>query len=226
MFSTKLRSFLPRSYAITHNNDKCINAFIGIIIKTSAHDQVGKTKLFISCLINPKHPRSGILNKTQLREVTTVDWNLEPIQRPGIKHSVGNGIQHSKLGRQETPWKLRRSTPSHFNLQWMSYSRSTGMSNSSTIIWKLTVKLHAKDVDDGTSSDKNPGQDQVTMGRVHSPGSTTTKALVLLGFSIMHQWLHHFWVLSSPVKDIQNRYPTAGLSAGLRTTARSVELSA
>ena len=51
----------------------------------------------------------------------------------------------------------------------------------------------------------------------------TTKALVFLGFSIMHQWLHHFWFLA---KSMLRRAATAGLSAGLRTTASSVESSA
>ena len=52
---------------------------------------------------------------------------------------------------------------------------------------ELAVKLHTKDVEVGTSSDRNPRQDQVTVGRAHSPGSTNDKAIVLLGFSIMNQ---------------------------------------
>ena len=46
----------------------------------------------------------------------------------------------------------------------------------------------------------------------------TTKALVLLGFSIMRQWLHHSWILP---KSLLRKAATAGLSAGLRTTVRS-----
>ena len=45
----------------------------------------------------------------------------------------------------------------------------------------LSVKLHAKDVEVGTSSDRKSRQDQVTMGRAHS-----RKVLVLLGFTSMH----------------------------------------
>ena len=37
---------------------------------------------------------------------------------------------------------------------------------------ELAVKLHAKDVEVGTSLDRNPRQDQVAMGRAHGPGST------------------------------------------------------
>ena len=37
---------------------------------------------------------------------------------------------------------------------------------------ELSFKFHAKDVKIGTSSDRNPGQDQVTIGRAHRPGST------------------------------------------------------
>ena len=37
---------------------------------------------------------------------------------------------------------------------------------------ELPVKLHAKDVEVGTGSDRNPRKDQVTMGRAHNPGST------------------------------------------------------
>ena len=36
----------------------------------------------------------------------------------------------------------------------------------------LAVKLHAKDLEVGTSSNVNPRQDQVIVGRDHSPGST------------------------------------------------------
>ena len=42
---------------------------------------------------------------------------------------------------------------------------------------ELAVKLHAKDVEVGTSSDRNPKQDQITMGRADSPGSTNHKSL-------------------------------------------------
>ena len=51
------------------------------------------------------------------------------------------------------------------------------------------VKLYAKNVKVETSANENPRQDQVTMGRVLD--LLTTKALVLLGFNIMHQRLHH-----------------------------------
>ena len=55
----------------------------------------------------------------------------------------------------------------------------------------LAVKLHAKD---GTSSDRNPRQDQVTGLTVKN--LLTTNAVVLLGFSILHEWLHHSWILA------------------------------
>ena len=47
------------------------------------------------------------------------------------------------------------------------------------------VKLPAKNVKVGTSTNGNPGQDQVTMGGLTIRELLTTKALVLLGFSIM-----------------------------------------
>ena len=52
---------------------------------------------------------------------------------------------------------------------------------------ELAVKLYAKDVEVGTSSDRNPRQDQVTTGGLTVLDQLTTKALVLLGFSLMHQ---------------------------------------
>ena len=51
----------------------------------------------------------------------------------------------------------------------------------------------------------------------------TTKALVLLGFSFMHQWLHRSWILA---KSLLRKAATAALSASLRTTVSSVESSA
>ena len=54
---------------------------------------------------------------------------------------------------------------------------------------ELAVKLLSRDVEVGTSSNGDPIQDQVNMRRVHILGYTvlTTKALVLLGFSIIYQ---------------------------------------
>ena len=46
----------------------------------------------------------------------------------------------------------------------------------------------------------------------------TAKTLILLGFSAMHQWLYHSWILAKAA--------TAGQSTGLRTTASIVEASA
>ena len=50
---------------------------------------------------------------------------------------------------------------------------------------ELAVKLHTKDVEFETRSDRNPRQNQVTMGRVHSPGSLTTKASGKRVYSIL-----------------------------------------
>ena len=43
----------------------------------------------------------------------------------------------------------------------------------------LAIKLYAKDAKVGSSANENPRQDQVSKGRVHSPGSAPTKALIL-----------------------------------------------
>ena len=69
-----------------------------------------------------------------------------------------------------------------------NYLRDTG-NNTTHMVFEceLAVKLHAKDVEVGTSSDRNPRQHQITLGRAQSPGSTNEKALVLLGFNIMNK---------------------------------------
>ena len=59
-------------------------------------------------------PQSPALRKTE--ENTTQGSNQrllhpEPIQRSGIKHSVGKVIPHSNLGRQEAPCEFGHSTP-------------------------------------------------------------------------------------------------------------------
>ena len=41
----------------------------------------------------------------------------------------------------------------------------------------LVANFHAKDVEVWTSSDRNPRQDKVTMGRAHRPGSTNNCSL-------------------------------------------------
>ena len=88
---------------------------------------------------------------------------------------------------------------------------------------ELAVKLHAKDVEVGTSSDNNPRQDQVTMGRVHSPGSTNDLSLSFVRIK------YHAQVIAPLLNPRQ--VPVKGGSnsrsvAGLRTTASSVEPSA
>ena len=45
---------------------------------------------------------------------------------------------------------------------------------------ELSVKLHATDVEVLTSINGNPRQDQVTMGRVHSPRSTYNLSIGLV----------------------------------------------
>ena len=42
---------------------------------------------------------------------------------------------------------------------------------------EFAVKLHANDVEVWTSANGNPRQDEVTIGRVHSPGSTNVCSL-------------------------------------------------
>ena len=54
-----------------------------------------------------------------------------------------------------------------------NYLRDT-VNNTTHIVFEgeLAVKLHAKDVEVGTGSDRNPIQDKVITGSVQSPGST------------------------------------------------------
>ena len=47
----------------------------------------------------------------QLRHGKQENCTLEPIQRSGVKYSVGKVIPQSNLIRQERPSKLGRSTP-------------------------------------------------------------------------------------------------------------------
>ena len=237
---------------------------------------MGKTKLFINCFRNPARTLvTENWRKHNSGKQPTVDSTLEPIQRLVIIHSVGKVIPHSNLDRQETPYKLWRSKPCYFTLQWMSCGRCSSVSNSSRNRWKFAeqsviwvrinlaqhthpsnitsmtqrqdtlirtkpghrihlalknltamhiqlltpklenktqrlgkqmqstkasftnlkipilwetgetiprswsskvsfaVKFQAKDVEVGIRSDRNPRQDNVTMGIVHSPGSTS-----------------------------------------------------
>ena len=63
---------------------------------------------------------------------------------------------------------MTRYTTSRYQLSL----RHTGNNTTHMVEYELAVKLHAMDVEVGTSAIGNPRQDQVTMGRVHSPGST------------------------------------------------------
>ena len=52
---------------------------------------------------------------------------------------------------------------------------------------ELADKLHGNDVEVGTSSDRNSRQDKLPWGGLTVLDLLTTIALVLLGFSSMHQ---------------------------------------
>ena len=68
---------------------------------------MGKTKSFKNCCHNPTITyATENWRKHNSGKQPTVVFTLEPIQRSGVKHSVGKVIPHSNLGRQETPCKL------------------------------------------------------------------------------------------------------------------------
>ena len=81
------------------------------------------------------------------------------------------------------------------------------------------VKLHAKNIKVGTQME-TPDKIKSPWGGLTVLDLVTTKALVLLGFHIMHQWLHHSWILA---KSLLREAATAVLSAGLRTATSNVE---
>ena len=60
----------------------------------------------------------------------------------------------------------------------------------------------------------------LSLGLAQRTPINNNKALVLFGFSIMHQWLHHSRILA---KCLLKKGATAGLSAGFQTTASNVE---
>ena len=63
------------------------------IIKTSSTGPSGKNRVVYKLISQPhKHLRHGKMKKTQLREAT-----VEPIERSGVKHSVGKVIYLFKL---------------------------------------------------------------------------------------------------------------------------------
>ena len=88
---------------------------------------------------------------------------------------------------------------------------------------KHAVKLQAKDVEVRTSSDRNPRQDQVTMGRACSPGSTNDYSL---SFARIQCHAAVIAPLLNPSQVLLSEAAKVGLSAGLQTTACSVESSA
>ena len=89
-----------------------IQFHIIINIKPAAQAQVGRRKLFINCILNPTSTyATENSRKHHSGKQPTVDCTLKPIQRSGVKHSVGKVISQSNLSRQERPSKLGRSTP-------------------------------------------------------------------------------------------------------------------
>ena len=109
-----------------------------LLLKTAAQAKVGKTILFIICFRNPTSTCSSeYWRKHNSEKHPKVDFSLKPIQGSGVKYSVEKDIQHSKLGRQETPCKIRRTAPWFLKLQWLSCGRCSGMPNSGSSRRKL-----------------------------------------------------------------------------------------
>ena len=89
-----------------------------LLLKPAAQAHVRKTKLFINWFRNSISTcATENSRKHNSGKKPTVDRTLKPIQRAGVKHSVGKVILRSNLGRQEIPCNLWRSKPSNFN-EW------------------------------------------------------------------------------------------------------------
>ena len=93
-------------------------------------------------------------------------------------------------------------------------------------VGELAVKLHTKNVDVGTSLDRNPRQDQVTIGNAQSHGATNDKTHYSFSFVRIQYHAPVIVPLLNPSQIPIREAATAGLSAGLRLTASSVESSA
>ena len=78
---------------------------------------------------------------------------------------LGEQMHNSNDVTQRCPQRLASPTS---NYQFCERYNTTHM----VIEGEINVKIHAKDAEVGLCANGNPRQDQVTMGRVHSPGST------------------------------------------------------
>ena len=73
-----------------------------LLLKLAAQAQVEKTKLFINYFRNPTSTcATNNSRKHNSGKQPTVDCTLIPIQRSGVKHSVGKVIPQSNQSRQE-----------------------------------------------------------------------------------------------------------------------------
>ena len=155
------------------------------------------------------------------------DKNAWPPNTPGAR-AAEDDIQHqtptpenNTQGLEEQMHSSNEATQRLLHQPQNTNSLRNTRDNTEHIFFEgePAVILHAKNTEVGGSANENPRQDKVTMGRVHSPGSTNHQSLSLLVFSIMH----HSWILA---KSLLREAATAGLSAGLRTTVSNVESSA
>ena len=128
---------------------------------------------------------------------TEYTWRL----RSWRWHSTPENSSSSIIRRTNTKLQ-RRYTEVCKNIRFTTskyqFSETLGKLYSGT--WSLKVSF---------ISNVQPGMSRLGPARIETPDKTkspwggftaldllTTKALVLLGFSIMHQWLHHSWILS------------------------------
>ena len=106
-----------------------------LLLKTTPQAQVEKTTFFIRCFRNPTSTCVTVnWRKHNSGKQPTVDCIPEPIQRSGIKHSVGKVIPHSNLRRQGTCYKLGRATPWYFKLQCLKLQTNTSNWHRRTIL--------------------------------------------------------------------------------------------
>ena len=128
------------------------------IMKTSSTDPSGKNKIVYELLSQPHRQRCrgclwgfphlcrGKLKKTTQGSNPRLTAPINPTFQ--CQTQCRKVIPHTNLCQQETLCIFGRSTFWYFKLQWMSYSRSSDMSNSGRRRWKLTeqtmirVRIH------------------------------------------------------------------------------------
>ena len=187
-----------------------------------------------SSMSNPDRNRWKLTEQTMIRvrinlaqhiqwsNITSMTQRQESLIRAKSCHRIHLALEKLKMSFSSRPPHQRTILKDwDWENKWIVSLRDTG-DNTTHMVFEgeSAVKLHAKNVKLGTRVNGTSDKTKSQLGGLTVLDLLTTKASVLLGFSIMHQWLHHSWILA---ESLLREAATASCSSGSKLAVQACE---